>query len=75
MTNKENGFEMLEEGQIISVEWKQVIAGAKTKFKMKIRGGKRKVKQGKIKEDLNKRFGIHYNIKSSKLICTNLQDT
>ena len=57
-----------------SVEWKQVIAREKTKFKMKIRRGKKKLKWSKRREEQKMRFEINYNIKSSDLTCTNLKD-
>ena len=57
-----------------SREWEQVVAIKKTKFKMKIRRGRKKMKQGKRREEQNMRFEVNYNIKSSDLICTNLKD-
>ena len=47
-----------------SVECKLGIARKKTKFKIKIRRGK-KVKEGKRREEQNMRFEINYIIKSS----------
>ena len=55
------------------MEWKQVVAREKTKFKTKIIG-KKKVKWGKRREERNMRIEINYNIRSSGLICTNLKD-
>ena len=57
-----------------SVEWKQVVAREKIKFEMKITWGKRKVKWAKRKEGQNMWIEIHYSIKSSDLICTDLLD-
>ena len=57
-----------------SAEWKQAIARKKTKFKMKIKRGNKKEKLDKRKEEQNMRFEINYNIKSSDLIYTNLED-
>ena len=57
-----------------SVEWQQVVAREKTKFKTKIVRGKNKVKWGKKREEQNMRIEINYNIKSSDLIYTNLKD-
>ena len=57
-----------------SVEWKQVVAREKIKFEMKITWGKRKVKWAKRKEGQNMWIEIHYSIKSSDLMCTNLLD-
>ena len=57
-----------------SREWEQVVAIKKTKFKMKIIRGRKKMKQGKRREEQNMRFEVNYNIKPSDLICTNLKD-
>ena len=51
---KKIGFERLDGGDIVkSEEWKQFVAGEKTKFKMKIIRGKKKVKWGKRREGQN----------------------
>ena len=48
---KKIGFERLDGGDIVkSEEWKQFVAGEKTKFKMKIIRGKKKVKWGKRRD-------------------------
>ena len=57
-----------------SAEWKQVVAWEKTEFEMKIIQGKKKVKWAKKREGQNMWIEIHYSIKSSDLICTNLLD-
>ena len=57
-----------------SEEWKQAVAREKTKFKMKIIRGKKKVKWGKRREGQNRRSEMNYTIKSSDLICTNMKD-
>ena len=57
-----------------SAEWKEVVAGEKIKFEMKIMQGTRKVKWSKRREEQNMWNEIHYSIKSSDLICTNLLD-
>ena len=57
-----------------SSAWKWVVARVKTKFKMKIMRGKRKVKWNKRREGQSMWIEINYSIKSSDLICTNLMD-
>ena len=72
---QETSFWVSEQGiNSKSVEWKQVVAREKTKFEMKILWGKRKVKWAKRKEGQNMWIEIHYSIKSSDLMCTNLLD-
>ena len=56
-----------------NVEWKQVVAREKAKFKTKIIRGKT-VKWGQRRKEQNRRTEIKYNIKSSGLLCTNLKD-
>ena len=72
---QENWFWEAWRGRNIkSDEWKQIVAREKTKFKMKIIRGKKKVKWDKRREKQNMWIEINYNIKSSDLICTNLID-
>ena len=56
------------------MEWKQVVAREKTKFEMRILQGKRKVRWAKRREGQNIWIEIHYSIKSSDLLYTNLLD-
>ena len=50
--DKKIGFERLDGEEIVRVqEWKQISVGKKTKFKMKIIRGKKKVKWGKKREE------------------------
>ena len=57
-----------------SVEWKQVVAREKTKFEMRILQGKKKVRWAKRREAQNMWIEIHYSIKPSELLYTNLLD-
>ena len=56
------------------MEWKQVVAREKTKFEMRILQGKRKVRWAKRREGQNIWIEIHYSIKPSDLLYTNLLD-
>ena len=56
-------FECLDRGEIMSVEWKQVITREKTEFEMRILQGKRKVRWDKRREGQNMLIEIHYSIK------------
>ena len=57
-----------------SVEWKQIAAREKSKFKMKIMRGTKKLNWGKKMDGQNMWIQINYSIKSGDLICTNLMD-
>ena len=58
-----------------NMKWKEVVAREKTKFEVKIVWGKRKVKWGtKRREGQNMWIEIHYCLKSSDWLYTNLLD-
>ena len=71
---QENLFWVSGQGRTsTSVEWQQVVAREKTKFKMKIMRGK-KVKWCKRREGQNMWIEIKCSKKSRYLICTDLLD-